>query len=419
MKKLLGFVGLILIALLTACTADNIDDIVRAGGDAVPQYVESGDGVPVVLSVGSVAGSTELTRSPLAQAGTNFSTPTGALASDYKYMGLFALAQTNLPAGGQAGPVATANILWDGSVKYARWLWNHPTKATITNQWNGNTVADYTALELMDPSTLNTTPKTAPYSYPNNNWYNYYFYAYYPRVADEHVSVSENVVTASYELDGSQDIVTGNAKPAVADEDKGFCGNYFSDIKRKEGYLPFNKQPQLTLKHHLAQLRFFICSENDPEGTFQVKGITLLDMPKEWALTIADKSNPGNTGTLTSLSATTTSIPIRTMAVDGSNNMTAASDIPVFDGNSYKNLTTTPTIAGYAMVPTTAMINDANTHLNRGFNTTYTVELVIKSGDDEIPLERTITTPIGGFVYGKVYNIIIKINQASIVAPAP
>lgn len=411
MKKLLAFLGLTIIAMLTACTNDNLDAIAEAGDNAMG--VGKGE-VPVLLSIGAGA----QTRSPLESVGSNFATPTGASPEDYKYMGIFALAQTNTPAGGQSGPVATENIKWDGSVSYARLLWNHPTMTTITDQWNGATVAaPYTAMTLMDPATLATSPAKGSYKYPTNNWYNYYFYAYYPRV--ENITEENNVVTANFELDGSQDIITGYATPPALQLNNGYCTKYFSELNRANGEFQFGTQPQLQLTHHLAQLRFFVCSEDDPDGTFQVKGITLLDMPKEWALTIADKSNVNNTGTLTSLSATTTTMPVRTMEVDGSNNVTSTSDVPFFDGNTYKNLTTTPAIAGYAMVPTTAMITDANTLLNREFSTTCTVQLIIKSGDVEFPLTRTITTPTGGFVSGKVYNVIIKIDQASIVSSIP
>lgn len=409
MKKLLAFLGLTIIAMLTACSNDNLDAIVEAGDNAMGVGKDSE--VPVLLSIGAGA----QTRSPLESSGSNFATPTGASPEDYKYMGIFALAQTNTPAGGQSGPVATENIKWDGSVSYARLLWNHPTMTTITDQWNGAPVASYTAMTLMDPTTLATSPTAGSYKYPSNSWYNYYFYAYYPRVED--ISEENNVVTANYSLDGSQDIITGYAMPPAAQADNGYCGNYFSDIKRAEGSLPFNKQPQLQLTHHLAQLRFFVCSEADPVGTFQVKGITLLSVPRDWALTVADKANPTNTGTLTSTSTTTTSMPILTMAVDGSNNMTSASDEAVFDGTTYKNLTTTPVIAGYAMVPTTQMISDANNDLNREFSTSYQVQLTIKSGDTESTQTRTITTPTGGFQPGKVYNVIIRAVQETSSTP--
>jgi hypothetical protein len=62
------------------------------------------------------------------------------------------------------------------------------------------------------------------------------------------------------------------------------------------------------------------------------------------------------------------------------------------------------------------MLITANYEKNRSFNTTYKVRLVVKSGDVVNTLERDITTPEGGFLPGKVYNVIIRIDQTSIIA---
>ena len=392
MKKLLGYASLTLIVLLTAC-ADNLDEIAEAGkGDVLS------DRVPVELSISPSSNTTDMTRSPLATTTNgNFETPRGDSPSDYVYMGVFALAQTNTPAGGNTSAVATGDIKWEES--YACALWNQPTMATI--------VGESTTLQFVDPSTLNTTPKVISRYYPLNSWYNYYFYSYYPRVDESNVHVSNNnVVTADYTLNGSQDIITGIAKPAT-DVNNGYCGKYFRNNSQAS-------LPQLTQEHHLAQLRFFVRSKMPAVHIFQMKEITMLDVPTEWALTIADKSNDNNRGTLISRSATQANIPVRQITVDASNNMTSASDDPVYDGTAYTALTTTPRIAGYAMVPTTAMIETANSTLNRNFSTDYVVKLTIKSNNVVSELTRTISTPNGGFLPGKVYNVIINVDQSSI-----
>lgn len=412
MKKLLGFASLLLIALLTAC-ADNLDEIAEAGkGDVVSEA----DRVPVQLSISPSPNAADMTRAPLASGTTakhNFSTPDG------QYLGIFALAQTNTPAGNITGPVATENIKWDGSVERACLLWNQPAKADSTNQWQGEVLEDYyTAIHLLNPASLGSTPTEVNPSYPLSSWYNYYFYAYYPRVDDSNVHVSNNnVVTADYTLDGSQDIITGIAKPSTSDPDvaNGYCGKYFRSKRlAANGSLALNQTPQLELNHHLAQLRFFVRSKMPAVGTFQMKEITLLDVPTQWSLTIADKSDDNNRGTLTSRSTTTANIPVREITVGPSNNMTSASDEPVYDGTAYTALTTTPKIAGYAMVPTTAMIETANSTQNREFATSYQVKLTIRSNDEVAELTRTISTPEGGFLYGRVYNVIINVDQSSI-----
>ena len=403
MKKLLYFAVL---ALLTACHADNLDEIAEAGGAVVPS---AADRVPVQLSISPSSTATDPTRSPLAtESNGNFET------TDGQYLGVFALAQTNTPAAGKTGPVATADIQWDGTVNGARLLWNQPANATITDQWQGATVAEYTAIHLLDPASLNATPTEITPAYPLQSWYNYYFYTYYPRVADNAVHVGNNVVTADYTLDGSQDVITGIAKPAT-DVNNGYCGKYFRQIRVDEGgSLPLNKTPKLELKHHLAQLRFFVRSKMPAVGTFQMKEITMLDVPTQWSLTIADKSDINHTGALTSRSATKANIPVRTMTVDAANTMTSANDDPVYTGATATTLTTTAKIAGYAMVPTTAMLTTANSTLNRQFATDYEVQLTIQSNAEVAELTRTITSPDGGFLPGKVYNVIINIDQSSI-----
>ena len=403
MKKLLYFAVL---TLLTACHADNLDEIAEAGGAVVPS---AADRVPVQLSISPSSTATDPTRSPLAtESNGNFET------TDGQYLGVFALAQTNTPAAGKTGPVPTADIQWDGTVSGARLLWNQPANATITDQWQGATVAEYTAIHLLDPASLGASPTEITPAYPLQSWYNYYFYTYYPRVADNAVHVASNVVTADYTLDGSQDVITGIAKPAT-DVNNGYCGKYFRQIRVDEGgSLPLNKTPKLELKHHLAQLRFFVRSKMPAVGTFQMKEITMLDVPTQWSLTIADKSDINHTGALTSRSATTANIPVRTMTVDATNTMTSANDDPVYTGATATTLTTTAKIAGYAMVPTTAMLTTANSTLNRQFATDYEVQLTIQSNAEVAELTRTITSPDGGFLPGKVYNVIINIDQGSI-----
>ena len=396
MKKLLGFASLLLIALLTACNADNLDEIVEAGkGDVLSEA----DRVPVQLSISPASNTTDMTRAPLASGTTpnhNFTTPDG------QYLGIFALAQTNTPAGNITGPVSTENIRWDGSVERARLLWNQPAKADSTNQWQGQVLQDYyTAIHLLDPASLSTTPTEVFPSYPLSSWYNYYFYAYYPRVADNSIHESNNVVTADYTLDGSQDIITGIAKPAT-NPNNGYCGKYFRSIRVSgDGSLQLGQIPQLELNHHLAQLRFYVRTKDIVVPTLQVKEITLKDVPSEWSLTIADKSNPNNNGTLTSRSATKVDIPVRPM-----------------DDSEFTSVTltgTTPRLAGYAMIPTTAMVTAANqTPLNRNFSTSYEVDVtVILTTGEEVTFTKTIT-PTTSFDSSKVYNIIVKIDQYSI-----
>ncbi len=388
MKKLLGLASLLMIALLTACTADNLGEIAEAGKDAMSS---ESDRVPVVLSISSTStATTEVTRAPLPledNAG-NFSTPAG------QYLGVFALAQTNTPAGGQSGPVSTNDIQWDGSVSMARALWNQPMTATYAN--------NSTTLQFIDKATLSSTPAATSCYYPITSWYNYYFYTYYPRVDDSSVHVSSNVVTADYTLDGSQDIITAVSQPAT-NPNSGYCSKYVRENP--------TAKPQLELNHHLAQLRFFVCSKKTPRGTFQVKGIKLLRVPKQWSLTIADKANVSNTGKMVSRDTTKADIPVRMMTVDiNDNSMTSASDAEVYVNDYADDLTKTKKCAGYAMVPTTEMITTANSTLNRQFRDSLQVQIITNSNDTIKTHLRTFKAD-GGFEAGKVYNVILTISQ--------
>jgi uncharacterized protein (TIGR02145 family) len=60
------------------------------------------------------------------------------------------------------------------------------------------------------------------------------------------------------------------------------------------------------------------------------------------------------------------------------------------------------------------MITTANSTLNREFATSYQVKLTIRSNDEVAELTRTISTPEGGFLHGRVYNVIINVDQNSI-----
>lgn len=386
MKKLLYFAVL---TLLTACHADNLDEIAEAGGAVVPS---AADRVPVLLSISPASSSaTEVTRAPLLNEDVNgnFKTPEG------QYLGVFALAQTNAPAGGKTGPVNTDAIQWDRTVNICP-LWNQPMTATYAN--------NSTTLQFIDKATLNSTPTAMSCYYPTSSWYNYYFYTYYPRVDDNKISVSNNVVKADYTLNGSQDIITAVAMPA-SNPNSGYCAKYFRDDSEAP-------KPQLALKHQLAQLRFYVCSDKKPRGTFLVEKITLLDVPTDWSLTIADKSNTENTGKLTSRSAAKSDLPVRVMTINDLNVITEVSDDEVYVENHVDTLRKAKKCVGYAMVPTTEMITTANSTMNRYFDDSLRVEIVTSS-NDTIKTDTCTFKANGGFLNGKVYNVILTIKQGA------
>jgi uncharacterized protein (TIGR02145 family) len=287
--------------------------------------------------------------------------------------------------------------MWDGTVTNARPLWNQPMIATYAN--------NSTTLQFVDKASLTSTPTATSCYYPLQSWYNYYFYTYYPRVDDNKIHVSSNnVVTADYTLDGSQDIITAKAIPA-SNPNSGYCAKYFRDDSEAP-------KPQLALKHQLAQLRFYVCSDKKPRGTFLVEKITLLDVPIDWSLTIADKSNTENTGKLTSRSAAKSDLPVRVMTINDLNVITEVSDDEVYVENHVDTLRKAKKCVGYAMVPTTEMITTANTSLNRHFDDSIRVEVVTNS-NDTIKTDTCTFKANGGFLRSKVYNVILTIKQGS------
>ena len=88
------------------------------------------------------------------------------------------------------------NIDWRPSVnQYAVWMNNVEANAVIDG---GGTRTDI----------LWEDGKTR--WYPVGNWYSYRFYGYYPRVADNRVSMTANKCVVSYSgLDGTKDIIWG------------------------------------------------------------------------------------------------------------------------------------------------------------------------------------------------------------------
>lgn len=421
MKKYLFILSLTSIALLTACSSDGYvgsDDELTQEQQA--QIIKAGmdSDVPISLSAGHAPGGngiSSVTRAPIeSDANGKFRTPDD-------YMGVFLLAQQPQTTVASPGPVATDAIIWNTSTYSAR-MWNHPAKAEYATQWGGDDIDNgYTYVNFYDPATISGTPATKVYYYPYGNWYNYYFYTYYPRVADGSISVADNVVKASYTLNGSQDIIAGTATPPQADLAKGFCAKYFRDIKEAASVdvVPYENLPNMGLEHKLAQLRFFVKKDRTSASELTLKNLVLVDIPTEWDLVVADKSSTAKTGAMVSRSTTVTSyaspMTIKNMTIDGSGNATASDNNPRFDpadDNKYLNLTTDAEFVGYAMVPTSEMISTANSEQNRGFISPR-FEVRCSYDGEEIPEYNTpisISLPASGsFKAGKVYNITLTI----------
>ena len=417
MKKYLFFLGMAGLSLFASCSS--ADDVVESGLSAEEinrLIVQAGmdSDVPISLSAGSGQGVSSVTRSPMeSDVNGNFTTPDA-------YMGVFLLAQKPQSTPTTPGPLAEDQIVWNTST-YSAKMWNHPAKAVERTTWNEQNVNAYTYVTFYDPATLSGTPATKVYYYPYGNWYNYYFYTYYPRVADNLVTKdpNSNVVTVPYTLTGREDILCGTATPPTTKMDEGFCAKYYREIRNaNEQLVPFDALPGMQLKHTLAQLRFWVKSDKAPTKTFKIASLKLVDVPTQWTLTVADKSDISKSGTMTSASETTASMNVSEMTVDndGVTPLTVSDDskLDVTDDQSWLPLTITEQLVGYLMIPTTDMITTANTALSRDFPVKPRVQLQYYYDDElslelESPVEIALPTTSHKFEAGKVYNIILTI----------
>jgi hypothetical protein len=224
--------------------------------------------------------------------------------------------------------------------------------------------------------------------------------------------------------------------------DRGFNAKYLRS-KQENGANHLVDLPGLTMKHKLTQLRFWVkCSSGtyqsygygtgENQKKFQVQAMVMKDVPDGWTLTVAERNTLANEGTMARKGTSTTDIDVKKMTLnnDGTVNQDADKtnnsnvfandgsvkiDIPyVPDGSQAK-----PTLLGYAMVPTTKMLDGdysaqaTPTAPNITFELnvngrTYTAD-ELGSLNIEVPSGQDANTGEWGFQAGKVYNVILNI----------
>ena len=426
--------------LFTACSsADDVatDGLTPEEEAAIIAEANMNSEIPIRLGFGSQSNPSSITRAPLESDNDKlFSTPDG------KYLGVFCLAQKPQVAVATPGPKAEANIDWNATSSLLTYLMaqNQPAKV-VKLEGASNTIGNVTTTEhvsdvqFMDPTTI-SAPNLADrlvkhYYYPYGNWYNYYFYGYYPWQSSG-VTQGAKQVTVDYALDGTQDIIWGKAIPTTStpaatptsDVDRGFNAKYFRDKQDAlTGMNQLEDLPDFEFNHKLAQLRFYIkCTDiRYTTGSYTVDNFKLADLqlknvPENWTLTVADRTTPANEGKLTWKSSSV-NIPVINTASDNATFDVAddATYVPI----PYSADGSAETLVGYAMIPTTDMMVDA---INDGF--TYenapvaaelkkpyiTLTLYIK-GETWTSDAQQIQLPVTSqkFEAGKVYNIILNI----------
>ena len=459
MKKYLFFLSALSLSLFTACTSEDdiaaVPELTQADKDAAIIAEANQDSeVEIRLGFGSQSNSTAVTRAPLeSDADKLFTTPTG------KYLGIYCLAQKPQKESGTTGYIAENSIDWTGAKSTLQYLMerNQPAQVSIkaAGQYLGNVLLadDVSEVQFLEVDNGNVTNNGIIYYYPYGNWFNYYFYGYYPRQSGNAVHEEAKKVTVDFTINGTDDIIYAKAVPTTtsdednnpstpetSDVDRGFNAKYLRS-KQEGGANHLVDLPGLVMKHKLTQLRFWVkCSsgtyqsygygtgENDKK--FQVQSMTMKDVPAGWTLTVADRQTTANEGTMARNGTTTTDIDVKKMELnnDGTVNSANTNDDNVFAANgSVKidipyvpgNTSAKPTLLGYAMVPTTKMLDgeyDAQatpTAPNITFELnvngrTYTAD-ELGSLNIEVPTAHDANTGEWGFQAGKVYNVILNI----------
>ena len=396
--------------------------------------------VPIVLNIGSQMDMSSTTRAPLESDDNNLFTTDGT----GNYLGVFCLAQTKQPQAPEVA-VATNSITWDGETPLGSLDPNMKTSVSLLEEkdsedpgYDGpniigtvrtdNAISEIRFWEGEDRKVL---------YYPSASWYNYHFYAYYPR-QESGVTSNSKTVTVDYELNGTKDIIWGKAVPTTttaeadpeSDVDRAFNAKYFRDKADAEGLNSVDQLPKLSLNHCLAQVRFWIKVAAADAGYYdtyvtsegnelKLKNIEVINMPNQWRLTVADKTTPANEGkfTFNGDADDVGTVGVKNMTVNAAGKATASTDFDRFDINNaetYRDVTKEwGACVGYVMIPTTDMYAAAHA-LYSDIPAKPQAKIRMKVGDDDVELGNLTlpdpTTASGKYDAGKVYNIRLDLT---------
>jgi len=437
MKKYLFIFGLVGTALFTACSSadDLVADIPSQGlsEEEKAMIIEAGQDSDVPITLGTVANSRAMTRTPIEpETGTTlFTTPAN------QYLGVFCLAQ-----GKQAGAPSIVpddgNILWNSS-DYAMWLNNIPAKVLKHNAGDaspitGGDAQNYSYVQFMKDDFSGTKF----YYYPFGNWYYYDFYAYYPRQASGNVWVGQGRVVVSYTITGKEDIIWARAiggtsvtDPVTSNSVKSYSAKYMrlskEDLDRNGSpdHTEFEVVPGLAFDHKLTQFVFSVKPHFKDRVELNTKGyrvtkMEVIDVYNQLELYAADKTG-GDHGALKIKNLSTTdSILVRN--TDGSADLDDTPDSVIVATNGDAAATDVAGITtkeiGYALLPTSDMLTAA------GYTNQYMVSIEMDqkdeagrypeddgySGNDVPNTVVTLPLPTGGkYEAGKKYNITLEI----------
>ena len=395
MNKYLYILGLAGAALFSACsTSDDLSigetPAIDKAKESVLIYEASQDSEePITLGIGQSRG---YTRTPLDtdvdEGFGNFKTESN------RFIGVFCLA-----TGTQTG----ADV----------------PDAVASNHWS-------------DDAT--TTGKEEHYFYPMSNWMKYNFYAYYPQFNSSTIKIGEDenqkskVEVTGYEIDGSQDLIWGMAHPENPTHDSEDA-TYADPYSAK--YLLWRKNhledktidywyPKFTFEHKLVKFRIFVKAvDNAALTSIKNAQAKITDMYIDNAIyklkfCVASQADGFNDCQLAmdgNLATVTKKLGIKKMS----------SNDDIFNGSTYftfksynndvSNDDYTIGYIGYIMLPSPELSNDS------GFN--YQLKMTVNYKDGSVFKDKEITRKIlspttDGFVAGKTYNIIIRLDSSDL-----
>lgn len=334
-----------LITLLGSCTKENGNGNLDSN-ELVPIQIGAGNQISTDVQVSS-----RTSRAPL---------------DEWKEttVGLFALAK-NATAWNIDDPRTNPSVLWNDA------------RGTITG------AAETTVDVTVDFDTNDDGTDDIERYYPKAGTMNYSFYGYYPTEAVTPVLATNNV-TATCNIDGSHDLIYGNA---VAEKLTGGFDGYNAVYFRIQGA----QTPNIQFKHLLTQLKFRFKRETgfDEGQTIKVKNIVIENQPETLNLLIASLEDGQTPGTLTANGGNTKEISSTTLD-------------EVIESSAYPDTEDKGVVSSLML-----FTQGAATSVYKGY-----VELEGNTPGSSIPAPITINAPDAkGFEVGKAYTVSLTISD--------
>ena len=355
MKKYLFFLSAVSIALFTACSS--ADDLAESEPEGLtPEeraaiIAEANMDSEVQIRLGMGSRSSSITRAPLESDEDGlFTTPTASDPGGAKYLGIYCLAQKNQKDVADPGPVAPTSILWNSNDATKLFYLMNRNQAARVVKVTGGTVGNVDLAPDQSVSEVQfmngSLTDSQIYFYPYGNWYNYYFYGYYPRQEASYISETSNKISVNYTITGTEDIIYGSAAPSGADADEGYNAKYMRKLQTDGDDL--SDLPKLAMNHKLAQLRFYVKTSSNSyikdgygigngDKKFKIENLQMTQVPDGWTLTIADRTTPANEGKLTRNGSSLATINVKQMTLNNDGSVNTSSDENTFNQSNLEN----------------------------------------------------------------------------------